>query len=64
MATKSKARKTRTRYTLSEVKNKYFPNRDLKSLTNRDENVLTREAFLNILKKIARPVEQASEEKK
>jgi hypothetical protein len=63
MATK-KTKKSQTQYTLSEIKDKYFPNRDLKSLTNREESVLTREAFLNILKKIARPVNQASEEQK
>lgn len=42
-------------YTLAEIKDKYFPNRDLSSLTNRDDDNLTQEAYLNILRKISRP---------
>jgi hypothetical protein len=59
-----KTRKIQKRYTLYEVKEKYFPNRDLSSLTNRDEDTLTKEAFMNILKKISTPVKQAEKEKK
>jgi hypothetical protein len=44
------------KYTLSEIKEKYFPNRKLSSLTDGDDSSLSREAFLTMLEKISRPV--------
>ncbi len=62
--TTSKGKKKQTGYTLAEIKDKYFPNRELSSLTNRDDSQMSRETFLNILKKVARPVQdQPCEEK-
>lgn len=59
--TTKKSRKVQKKYTLAEVKAKYFPNRELASLRDREDNGINRAAFLKMLRKVARPVKKQGE---
>ena len=50
-------------YTLQEIKETFFPNRELKSLKQYEDNTLSKESFYNILKKVARPVDEQADSK-
>ncbi len=56
--TTKKSRQAQKKYTLAEIKDKYFPNRELSSLTNRDDGILARDAFVKMLKEVATPVKK------
>ena len=62
MKSKSK-RQTKKSYTLKEFKDTYLPNRDLETLENQEQPI-SRDAFLDILKKVSRPTQDQSDEGK
>jgi predicted ATP-dependent Lon-type protease len=66
MNNKNKAKNRRTTKTfksLYEVKNTYIPNKDLKFLEGQDEE-FTRDTFMKILAKVARPMQPQSAQEK